>query len=311
MQRVRDLSQFWNWLPAFRAVAETQHLPSAARQLHVTAPALSRSIKLLERHLGHKLFRRAGRNIVLTDGGQRLLEALRDAMRRVDEGVHELRDTALRGEVRILSSGLITVYLVRALRDLRTHHPQLRPVIVSENPDTAPQRLLRGEIDLALHSVAMEASRLRTEHLGQATSGVYCGPGHPLRNRRRITREQLVEHEFVGPTSGPVTVDDGWPPELPRKLAVRVSHMQLGCEVCAQGSLLATLPDVVAQSFHGGILHRLPIDIITPTRLFATLRPSLGAPSRADVVLAAVRREVTGVAAESSRADSRQRGGEQ
>ncbi len=43
MQPLRRLVPFWNWLPAFRAVAESQHLPTASRELNVTAPALSRS----------------------------------------------------------------------------------------------------------------------------------------------------------------------------------------------------------------------------------------------------------------------------
>ena len=37
MDRFRAIAQIWNWLPGFRAVAETEHLPSAAERLHVHA----------------------------------------------------------------------------------------------------------------------------------------------------------------------------------------------------------------------------------------------------------------------------------
>ena len=42
------VERIWNWLPAFRAVAETEHLPTASDLLHVTPSALSRTIRLLE-----------------------------------------------------------------------------------------------------------------------------------------------------------------------------------------------------------------------------------------------------------------------
>ena len=49
----------------------------------------------------------------------------------------------------------------------------------------------------------------------------------------------------------------------------------------------------VAQSYGGGgVLCRLPFELMAPTQLFATHRPTLGIPSRADVVLAAVRQRI-------------------
>ncbi|MHC4078781.1 MAG: helix-turn-helix domain-containing protein, partial [Planctomycetota bacterium] len=69
MDRLRRLAQLWNWLPAFRAVGETQHLPTASRALSVTAPALSRAVRLLERDVGQPLFRRIGRRIELNEAG--------------------------------------------------------------------------------------------------------------------------------------------------------------------------------------------------------------------------------------------------
>ena len=36
MEHARDVAQFWSWLPAFRAVAETEHLPSAGKALCVS-----------------------------------------------------------------------------------------------------------------------------------------------------------------------------------------------------------------------------------------------------------------------------------
>lgn len=291
MDRIRQLAAFWNWLPAFRVVAETQHLPTAARELNVTAPALSRSIKLLERQLGHQLFQRVGRNIRLTERGRQFLATVRDGMRLVHEGMSEVRGTQFRGPVRILSSGMITSYLVASLRELRQRHPDLCPTIGLEAPDEAPARLLRGELDLALHSHIIKVDRLCTEHLGESTNGIYCGPGHPLYRKRKLSLKAIGEHDFVAPTAA--GGHDGWPAEQPRIIRVRVLHMHVGCEVCAQGELLATLPDVVARGYGGGgVLHRLPFDLLPPTQLFATHRPTLAVPGRAEAVLQLVRKQI-------------------
>ncbi|MCA1664687.1 MAG: LysR family transcriptional regulator, partial [Myxococcales bacterium] len=87
MQRIVRLNQIWSWLPAFRAVAETEHVHEAALALHVTPSTLSRAIHLLEDDLGCALFRRVGRSLELTDDGRALLQALRDAMRGLDDAL--------------------------------------------------------------------------------------------------------------------------------------------------------------------------------------------------------------------------------
>ena len=87
MERLRRLCEFWNWLPAFRAVAETSHLPSASEEFGVSASALSRAIHLLEKNLGIELFQRQGRGLQLNEAGEQFLAVVRDAMRLVDDGL--------------------------------------------------------------------------------------------------------------------------------------------------------------------------------------------------------------------------------
>ena len=91
MKRAAEIGEFWNWLPAFRAVAELEHLPSAAKQMSVSASALSRSVRLLEAEVGTPLFDREGRNLVLNDSGILLLDAVLEAMRGVHSSLEKLR----------------------------------------------------------------------------------------------------------------------------------------------------------------------------------------------------------------------------
>src|SRR5215217_4851914 len=95
-QRIRSV---WPWLPAFRAVAETEHLPTAANELGVVPSSLSRSIKLLEDELGMALFERANKALVLNTAGRELLAAVREAMRLLDDALGRAASDELRGHV--------------------------------------------------------------------------------------------------------------------------------------------------------------------------------------------------------------------
>ena len=80
------LSDLWNRLPVFKTVAQTEHLPTASKMLHITAPAISRTIRLLEDEIGQPLFRREGRNLQLNAAGRRLLSAVSQVMESLGVG---------------------------------------------------------------------------------------------------------------------------------------------------------------------------------------------------------------------------------
>ena len=54
----------------FWMVARKGGVRRAAEAMHVSQPSVSTQLRLLEESLGQKLFRRSGRNLVLTDVGQ-------------------------------------------------------------------------------------------------------------------------------------------------------------------------------------------------------------------------------------------------
>jgi DNA-binding transcriptional LysR family regulator len=291
MEPAAQIARIWNWLPAFRVVAETEHLPTASKVLHVTPSALSRTVRLLEQELGRELFHRVGRRIELTESGEHLLARLRDGMRCVYTGWVEALGATLTGDVHIATAGLMTiVYVQPALVGLRGSHAALIPHLHAARPDLVAEQLLRGEIHVAFLCRSVRHPRLTTEHLGEESSGVYCGPGHPLFRKRKFSRADILEHEFTAPlpdASG--ETDDGWPAHLRRRVALYASHMEMGVRACEQGDLLTVLPDVIGRE-RG--LRRLPFDDISPVHLYAMHRPLLGPDDRAAVVLEAVRAQL-------------------
>ncbi len=296
MERLRRVARLWSWLPAFRAVAESQHLPTASAQLFVSASALSRTIRLLENDLGRRLFLRNGRRIELNEAGQGFLVAVRNAMRMVHEGLLAIEGTELSGPVYISSVGLITTsYVLPGLRRLRAEHPDLVPHVIDHGPRDVGGMLLRGEIDVAFVTQPLMHAQISKLHLGSVASGIYCGAGHPLYGKSALPRDEVLEHAFVAlsPDERGLTLES-WPTTLDRQIGMIVGQMATGLEVCMTGELLAVLPDIVgSSSVYREQLHRLPIELVPPTDLFALHRNAITAGGRAEAVTQAVQQEVS------------------
>lgn len=83
----------YHHLRYFHAVAHDGNLTRAAGRLNLSQSALSTQIKTLEDRLGHALFERAGRKLVLTEAGRIALDHADRIFRTGDELVGTLRQT--------------------------------------------------------------------------------------------------------------------------------------------------------------------------------------------------------------------------
>jgi DNA-binding transcriptional LysR family regulator len=90
-------------LRACEAVARTGSVSAAAAELHVTHPAISKQIALLEEDMGCALFERTGNRIRLTPSGQELYEGLRQAFDLISSTTESVvRRSAQGNRVRLL-----------------------------------------------------------------------------------------------------------------------------------------------------------------------------------------------------------------
>lgn len=80
-------------LRLFRAVASDGTLTGAARRLNLSQSALSTQLRALEASLGHDLFERRGRGLVLTEAGRIALDHAEAIFRAADDLTATLRDT--------------------------------------------------------------------------------------------------------------------------------------------------------------------------------------------------------------------------
>jgi len=287
MERAARLRSLWSWLPAFRAVAETEHLPTASEQLHVSASSLSRTIRLLEDDLGTPLFDRVGRQLVLNDAGRSLLRSVRLAMRSVDEALVSIGPGQLVGRVVVHVPGpYAALYVLPAMRALTEKHPGLVPQVTSVPTPSVSDELRRGAVDVAVLDAVRPSDDLTLVELAELPHGVFCGPSHPLYSVERVTRAMLEEHPFVAPTPLPDgSVPDRWPTTRPRHIGLYVTHMEVGIDACLSGGYLTVLPVPIAE--RAG-LRRLPARGITGSTLCALHRPTIDEGGRTEVVVRAI-----------------------
>lgn len=295
------LRDVWDWLPVFRIVAETEHLPTAAERLHRTRAAISRTINVLEDRLDKQLFNRSGRSLVLNESGEQLLEHLRDGMSDVETGLRAALETPYSGSIRLSSVGVLTNYFaVPVMLELKDEYPDLEPVLRNLRPTEAAEALLQGELDVAFFYESMTFEGLYIDRLGTTTSSIYCGRGHPLFERESVELDELLEHDFSVPGLGDTgKVMDDWPADRPREIGMRIMLLESNIRVCRSGQFLTVLPDIAALEWvQRSEIRRFDHDLLPPTPLYAARRETQDAFGRASTVVEVMRDRIEAVADE-------------
>lgn len=84
----------FNQLIYFAAVCQYGTVTEAARQLHISQPSLTSSIRQLESEYQVNLFHRVGRHLTLTREGEQLLVWAQEILKKVSDTENALRDLA-------------------------------------------------------------------------------------------------------------------------------------------------------------------------------------------------------------------------
>jgi LysR family glycine cleavage system transcriptional activator len=111
-------------LRVFISVAHHLSFTRAADALGVTASAASLQIRSLEEYLGRPLFRRDGRQVVLTAEGEALLPRVRQALEQLERAVDDARRDRNVGPVRVSTLGsFLQQWLLPRLERFRALYP--------------------------------------------------------------------------------------------------------------------------------------------------------------------------------------------
>lgn len=134
----------------FYYVATTLSFSEASRQLFISQSAVSQSIKTLEKKLGHTLFIRSTKKVLLTPEGELLLEHVKPALLMLDEGEALLSgDNMLKGQLRIGASDTICRYfLIEYFRRFHQSYPDVRIKVTNSTSIGCVELLEKGQVNL-------------------------------------------------------------------------------------------------------------------------------------------------------------------
>lgn len=256
---------------AFLEIARAESVSVAAERLHITQPAVSRSLKELEEMLGAPLFDRVGRGLRLNEAGRvfqahasaSMVELMRGRDRLAKDG-----DRTSRLSVGVLPTAA-TDLAPRAAMAFRKEMPHVRLHILTGPNWLLFNQLRDGALDLVVGRMPEKdaAAGVTFQQLYTEDVALVCRPGHPILGRS-APEAHIADHTLILPPGGAVIA-----PTVERYLAsIGLPEMRGAYETVALpvGRKIVSCSDaiwfisrgVVADELTAGAL--VAVDLVSP-----------------------------------------------
>jgi LysR family transcriptional regulator for metE and metH len=183
------------------AIAETGSVTRAAERVYLTQPALSHQLRDIEGRLGVPLFRRAGKRMVPSAAGERVLASARRILADLQTVENEIAREAAGGPDGLirLTTECYTCYhwLAPVLATFHAQWPNIEVQVVAEATRRSLRALAAGEIDLAVTTRAPRTKRFRYAPLFVDEMVLIVPPGHDLASKPYIEPHDLEGRPLV------------------------------------------------------------------------------------------------------------------
>jgi DNA-binding transcriptional LysR family regulator len=184
-------------MEAFVRVMETGSFSSAARQLQVGQPAVSKLIAQLEDRLGVRLLLRSTHGLTPTEAGQSFYERAKRSLEEADEADLVARGAAATLSGRLRISAAVTfaqLHIVPKLPIFLAQHPKLDVEVVLDDRNID---LVGERIDVALRMGTLTDPTLTVRRLARCRRLVLGSPAYLARAGEPTKPGELVAHESV------------------------------------------------------------------------------------------------------------------
>lgn len=231
----------------FKLVAQEGSFARAADMAHITQPALSNSIRSLEKKLGFQLFERSERPIRLTSEAKSILarvDAVLFEARNLDQSLTNLGS----GQGGHLRLGMTAVYSTSLggpiIAEWHNSHPNVKLDLVVQETVDLLQGLRAETFDLIVgdaRDLQADTDDLQLIDLPVQSGGAFCRAGHPVLDIRQPQPSDLARYHFVG---------THFPAEVTKAFARFIGRDNLGPDpiMSIDSHNIAALRDAVAES---------------------------------------------------------------
>lgn len=229
-------------------LAETRGYAKAAKMLHLSQPALSRSIQQLESRIGQRLFDRSRQQIQLTEAGLLFVNRARGLLARGDDLEREVRllNESRGGQLNMGAGPYPAESILKPVLKTLLSGPQgLRTRVITDHWLNLVRQLRSGEIDLAI----AEFSELTGEpdlviHPLTTHQGYFLGRvGHPLLCEKEPSIQSVLQFPLAAVSHFPSRIMGPMMQGLPKyslrpQLAVITDNLDIIREVVSGTDIL-------------------------------------------------------------------------
>ena len=165
----------------FYTVSRTGNISTAAKELYISQPAISRAIKKLENNLDTTLFKRSSRGVALTPDGRILYEKVKGAFDLLSEGEDSILHNRSREIPRLrigASTTLCKYVLMPRLKDFIAANPQIRITISCQSTYQTLDMLDARKIDIGLVAEPKSKKGLHFQPVMEISDAFVCTPAY-------------------------------------------------------------------------------------------------------------------------------------
>jgi DNA-binding transcriptional LysR family regulator len=187
-------------LRTFVEVARHQGFTRASEVLHVTQPAISKTIRALEEELGTPLLHRGRRSVKLTEAGRVVLEraqSVLDGLRVNEQEVVELA-ALRRGRLRMGMPPIVGVtFFPPLLAEYHRAYPGIQLELSEEGSHQVEARVAARELDVGAVVLPTDTSTFEVLPFVHDELRAVLHRDHPLAGRRSLGLRELAGAPFV------------------------------------------------------------------------------------------------------------------
>lgn len=187
-------------IEAFVMIAQVQGFSRAATMLHLSQPAISRRISLLERELNATLFERVHGGVLLTEAGHTFLPFARQVLAATRDGIEAIQalEQQEQGTIKLALVGtLASTNLTARLLQFREAFPQVRLILRTARSNEVSAMVQSGEVHLGLRYFADPHPEIMSQLVETESLVVVCSTQHRFTEGAPSNPHELASISWV------------------------------------------------------------------------------------------------------------------
>ena len=189
-----------NQLKIFYYAAKNGNLSSAANELFITQPAVTKGIQRLQEHYEIKFVDFVGKKLMLTDAGEVLYQIAENIFEMEKQAEESIRDfqQRKRGQIRVLSSESFgDYYLPHIIIPFSKAYPLVRVSMNILPTEQVVEKTASLNCDLGFISYPVEHKKLSVREVLEDKLVIITAPNHPLAHKKNLKPKDLEGQNFI------------------------------------------------------------------------------------------------------------------